>query len=107
MLLGSPDKQHRMGMVHPSSMHNYAAALLVSVWWYRPRPRCRTQDYPSSPDGRRSTSWNHRWLLCGIQLFDGTPFNAEDPIAYLNSLKIKRDFSIAEVVLDSRPSVAA
>ncbi|AFY42689.1 nitrate ABC transporter ATP-binding protein [Nostoc sp. PCC 7107] len=36
-----------------------------------------------------------------IQLFDGTPFNAEDPISYLNSLPIKRDFSIAEVVLDS------
>ncbi|QLE56798.1 nitrate ABC transporter ATP-binding protein [Nostoc sp. TCL26-01] len=36
-----------------------------------------------------------------IQLFDGTPFNAEDPITYLNSLPIKRDFSIAEVILDS------
>jgi bicarbonate transport system ATP-binding protein len=36
-----------------------------------------------------------------IQLFDGTPFNADDPIAYLNSLEIKRDFSIAEVILDS------
>ena len=36
-----------------------------------------------------------------IQLFDGTPFNADDPIAYLNSLPIKRDFSIAEVILDS------
>ncbi|MGF1939109.1 MAG: nitrate ABC transporter ATP-binding protein [Nostoc sp. ChiQUE02] len=36
-----------------------------------------------------------------IQLFDGTPFNADDPIAYLNSLKIKRDFSVAEVVLDA------
>ncbi|MBE9049070.1 ABC transporter substrate-binding protein [Nostocales cyanobacterium LEGE 11386] len=36
-----------------------------------------------------------------IQLFDGTPFNADDPIAYLNSLQIKRDFSIAEVILDS------
>ncbi len=36
-----------------------------------------------------------------IQLFDGTPFNADDPIAYLNNLKIKRDFSIAEVVLDA------
>jgi len=33
-----------------------------------------------------------------IQLFDGTVFNADDPIAYLNSLKIKRDF--AEVVID-------
>jgi bicarbonate transport system ATP-binding protein len=35
-----------------------------------------------------------------IQLFDGTPFNADDPIAYLNSLQIKRDFSVAEVILD-------
>jgi bicarbonate transport system ATP-binding protein len=42
-----------------------------------------------------------------IQLFDGTPFNTEDPIGYLNSLAIKRNFSIAEVVLDSRPTVAA
>ncbi len=42
-----------------------------------------------------------------IQLFDGTVFNADDPIAYLNSLPIKQDFSIAEVILDSRPTVAA
>lgn len=36
-----------------------------------------------------------------IKLFDGTSFNADDPIAYLNSLKIKRDFSVAEVILDT------
>ncbi|QKQ74862.1 nitrate ABC transporter ATP-binding protein [Nostoc sp. TCL240-02] len=36
-----------------------------------------------------------------IKLFDGTPFNADEPIAYLNSLTIKRDFSVAEVVLDA------
>ncbi|WP_427161047.1 nitrate ABC transporter ATP-binding protein [Aliinostoc sp. HNIBRCY26] len=36
-----------------------------------------------------------------IELFDGTPFNADDPIAYLNSLEIKRDVSVAEVILDS------
>jgi ABC-type nitrate/sulfonate/bicarbonate transport system substrate-binding protein len=42
-----------------------------------------------------------------IQLFDGTTFNAEDPIAYLNSLKIKQDFTMAEVVLDERVRVAA
>ncbi|MEB3179751.1 MAG: nitrate ABC transporter ATP-binding protein [Nostocaceae cyanobacterium] len=35
-----------------------------------------------------------------IKLFDGVPFNADDPIAYLNSLAIKRDFSVAEVVID-------
>ncbi|AFZ01087.1 nitrate ABC transporter ATP-binding protein [Calothrix sp. PCC 6303] len=42
-----------------------------------------------------------------IQLFDGTPFNADDPVAYLNSLQIKRDFSIAEVVLDAPRRTAA
>lgn len=43
-----------------------------------------------------------------IKLFDGSVFNADDPIGYLNDLAIKRDFSIAEVVLDARrPLVAA
>lgn len=41
-----------------------------------------------------------------IQLFDGTEFNADDPIAYLNSLEIKRDFTMAEVILDSRTIAA-
>ncbi|MEA5468973.1 nitrate ABC transporter ATP-binding protein [Spirulina sp. 06S082] len=42
-----------------------------------------------------------------IKLFDGTVFDPEDPITYLNELAIKQDFSIAEVVLDddSRASV--
>jgi hypothetical protein len=42
-----------------------------------------------------------------IQLFDGAVFNADDPIAYLNSLKIKRDFTMAEVILDERVRIAA
>jgi len=42
-----------------------------------------------------------------IELFDGSKFNAEDPLGYLNSLAIKRDFTVAEVVLDlPRPQVA-
>ncbi len=39
-----------------------------------------------------------------IHLFDGTDFDAEDPIGYLNSLAIKRDITIADVLLD-RPAV--
>ncbi len=35
----------------------------------------------------------------GIDLFDGQPFNADDPIGYLNAQTIKRDFSIAEIPL--------
>jgi bicarbonate transport system ATP-binding protein len=42
-----------------------------------------------------------------IQLFDGCVFNADDPIAYLNSLDIKRNVSVAEVVINSRSPVAA
>ncbi|HEY9645593.1 MAG TPA: nitrate ABC transporter ATP-binding protein [Chroococcidiopsis sp.] len=36
-----------------------------------------------------------------IELFDGVAFDADDPITYLNSLDIKRDFSVAEVALDA------
>jgi bicarbonate transport system ATP-binding protein len=33
----------------------------------------------------------------GIELFDGIPFNGDDPIAYINSLSIHKDFSVAEI----------
>jgi bicarbonate transport system ATP-binding protein len=33
----------------------------------------------------------------GIELFDGVPFNADDPISYLNQLSIHKDFSVAEI----------
>jgi nitrate ABC transporter ATP-binding subunit len=35
-----------------------------------------------------------------IQLFDGVNFSADDPIAYLNSLKIKHDIYMAEVAIE-------
>ncbi|NJO48739.1 MAG: ABC transporter substrate-binding protein, partial [Leptolyngbyaceae cyanobacterium RM2_2_4] len=41
-----------------------------------------------------------------IELFDGVKFDAEDPITYLNALSIKRDFSVAEVMLDARRAAA-
>ncbi|MBE9113749.1 ABC transporter substrate-binding protein [Nodosilinea sp. LEGE 07298] len=42
-----------------------------------------------------------------IHLFDGTDFDAEDPIGYLNGLAIKRDITIAEVLLDGAPAALA
>ncbi|WP_431191257.1 nitrate ABC transporter ATP-binding protein [Leptolyngbya subtilissima] len=42
-----------------------------------------------------------------IHLFDGTDFDAQDPIGYLNSLAIKRDITIAEVVFDGRVAALA
>jgi len=35
-----------------------------------------------------------------IELFDGTKFTADDPISYLNSLNIKHDIYMADVMLD-------
>jgi bicarbonate transport system ATP-binding protein len=42
-----------------------------------------------------------------IKLFDGIPFDAEDPIGYLNHLEIKRNVTMAEIHLNSRPLIAA
>lgn len=41
-----------------------------------------------------------------IQLFDGTTFSADDPIDYLNQLDIKRNFTMADIILDTRPIAA-
>ena len=35
-----------------------------------------------------------------IELFDGTKFTADDPVGYLNSLNIKHDIYMADVMLD-------
>jgi bicarbonate transport system ATP-binding protein len=32
-----------------------------------------------------------------IELFDGRPFNVDNPIAYLNAVTVHRDFSVAEI----------
>ncbi|NER78193.1 MAG: hypothetical protein F6K42_01185 [Leptolyngbya sp. SIO1D8] len=46
---------------------------------------------------------------CGyIELFDGTQFEAEDPLVYLNDLAIKRDCSVVEVITScpNQPSLS-
>ena len=42
-----------------------------------------------------------------IELFDGVPFNADDPIAYLNQLSIHQDFSVAEIPVGVPRAMAA
>jgi nitrate/nitrite transport system ATP-binding protein len=39
-----------------------------------------------------------------VRLFDGVVFNPDDPIRYLNSLKIKRQIEIKEILLDTVPT---
>jgi bicarbonate transport system ATP-binding protein len=41
-----------------------------------------------------------------IALFDGSIFNADDPISYLNQLEIKRDITMAEIALERVRSIA-
>jgi nitrate/nitrite transport system ATP-binding protein len=36
-----------------------------------------------------------------IQLFDGTIFDPDNPIAYLNSLEIKREIRVEEIDIDA------
>jgi bicarbonate transport system ATP-binding protein len=55
----------------------------------------------------RELGMNVSYSRGAIQLFDGIPFNADDPLGYLNNLKIKRDIHIADVVMDSRSLNAA
>jgi bicarbonate transport system ATP-binding protein len=42
-----------------------------------------------------------------IELFDGIPFDCEDPLGYLNKLEIKRNITMAEVHLDAPRIMAA
>jgi bicarbonate transport system ATP-binding protein len=43
----------------------------------------------------------------GIELFDGRPFNPEDPIGYLNEVSLHRDFSIAEIPIGQPRVISA
>jgi bicarbonate transport system ATP-binding protein len=42
-----------------------------------------------------------------IELFDGRPFDANDPISYLNHVSVHRDFSVAEIPLGVPRPMAA
>ncbi|NJR49689.1 MAG: ABC transporter substrate-binding protein [Leptolyngbyaceae cyanobacterium CSU_1_3] len=42
-----------------------------------------------------------------FSLFDGVVFNPDDPIGYLNSLQIRREFTVKEINLDSVTAIAA
>jgi nitrate/nitrite transport system ATP-binding protein len=36
-----------------------------------------------------------------IQMFDGTVFNPDDPLEYLNNLEIKRQIRVEEIDIDA------
>jgi bicarbonate transport system ATP-binding protein len=89
----------------PSRTEQLWIITQMARWGITPFPRnwveilervCRTSTFST---GARELGFDVDYGLNAIELFDGVPFNAKDPIAYLNSLKIKRPISVAEVIL--------
>lgn len=102
------------GANRPSRTEHLWHMTQLARWGHTPFPRnwleilertCRVSVFSTA--ARELGLLDVKYSRGSIELFDGTTFNPEDPIGYLNSLAIKRDFSIAEVVLDSHPSIAA
>lgn len=99
------------GVNRPSRTEQLWIMTQLARWGDTPFPRnwveilervCRVGVFSTAA---RELGLDTSYTRSAIQLFDSTPFNADDPIAYLNSLPIKQDFSVAEVAIDSRTSV--
>ena len=97
------------GVNRPSRTEHLWMMTQMSRWGDIPFPRnwmeilervCRVNVYSTA--ARELGMLNSKYRRGAIELFDGTTFDAEDPIGYLNHLSIKRNFSVAEVILDSR-----
>ncbi|MGL5805187.1 MAG: nitrate ABC transporter ATP-binding protein [Xenococcaceae cyanobacterium] len=102
------------GVNRPSRTEHLWHMVQMARWGHTPFPRnwleileriCRVNVFSTA--ARELGVLNTKFNRGSIKLFDGSEFNADDPIAYLNNLKIKRDVTIAEVVLDNRSFVAA
>ncbi|HBL13686.1 MAG TPA: bacitracin ABC transporter ATP-binding protein [Cyanobacteria bacterium UBA11162] len=102
------------GVNRPSRTEHLWHMAQLARWGHTPFPRnwveimervCRVSVFSTA--ARELGLLDVKYTSGAIKMFDGSTFTADDPIGYLNNLEIKRDFSIAEVILDSRPSLAA
>ncbi len=96
------------GVNRPSRTEHLWQMVQMARWGDIPFPRnwleilervCRVSVFSTA--ARELGVLDMKYNRGTIQLFDGSTFNADDPISYLNNLKIKRDFTMAEVVIDS------
>ena len=94
------------GMNRPSRTEALWMMTQMARWGHTPFPRnwleilervCRVNVFLTA--ARELGLMDMKYTPGYIDLFDGTRFDAEDPIAYLNQLAIRRDFSVAEVVI--------
>jgi bicarbonate transport system ATP-binding protein len=95
------------GLNRPSRTEQLWIITQMARWGITPFPRnwveilervCRMSAFSTAA---RELGVDVDYSRNAIDLFDGVKFNAEDPIGYLNSLKIKRPISVAEVILDT------
>jgi bicarbonate transport system ATP-binding protein len=102
------------GMNRPSRTEHLWMMTQMARWGEIPFPRnwmeilervCRVSVFSTAARELGLTDIKYRREP--IQLFDGVPFDAEDPIGYLNNLDLKRNITMAEISLDSRPLIAA
>jgi len=101
------------GVNRPSRTEHLWHMTQMARWGDTPFPRnwveilervCRVNVFSTA--ARELGLLDVKYHRAAIKLFDGTVFNADDPITYLNNVKIKRNFSIAEVIIGSPPVAA-
>jgi bicarbonate transport system ATP-binding protein len=96
------------GVNRPSRTEHLWMMTQMARWGEIPLPRnwveilervCRVSVF--SIAARELGLSDIKYLRGPIELFDGIPFDAEDPIGYLNRLVIKRNLTMAEVHLEA------
>jgi bicarbonate transport system ATP-binding protein len=102
------------GVNRPSRTEHLWMMTQMARWGDIPMPRnwveilervCRVSVF--SIAARELGLSDIKYLRGQIQLFDGIPFDAEDPLGYLNKLEIKRNVTTAEVHLNAPKILAA
>jgi bicarbonate transport system ATP-binding protein len=99
---------HGVGVNRPSRTEQLWIMTQMARWGDTPFPRnwvevlervCRVGVFSTA--ARELGTYDVSYKRGPIKLFDGIEFDTEDPIGYLNNLKIKHDIYMAEVHLDT------
>ncbi|MGC1305725.1 MAG: nitrate ABC transporter ATP-binding protein [Phormidesmis sp.] len=94
------------GMNRPSRTEHLWMMTQLARWGHTPFPRnwleilervCQANVFLTA--ARELGLTDMKYTQGHLEFFDGTRFSTDDPIAYLNQLPIKRDFSVTEVDL--------
>lgn len=100
------------GMNRPSRTEHLWMMTQMARWGIIPFPRnwveilervCRVSVFSTAA---RELGLDIQYRREPIRLFDGLEFDAEDPLNYLNQLKIKRNFTMAEIAITPSPLIA-